>query len=224
MRIRKPWLIKATGFSAAWAVRLWIGTLRYRYRPLGRNFEPQHLAPDERYIYAFWHENMLMPAQHYSRTDLGVLISQHADGQLIAEVCRHLGFHTVRGSTARDGVRAVRQMLQMDHGRHLAITPDGPRGPRRQVQPGIVYVAAKTGMPIVPFGFAFDRPWRARSWDRFAMPRPWSLATCVTDDRIVVPPDASRAELEDHRRGVEEMMLRVTDVAERIAAGRRRAA
>jgi lysophospholipid acyltransferase (LPLAT)-like uncharacterized protein len=221
MKIRKPWLIKATAFSAAWAIRLWIGTLRFRYRPLGRTFEPWDLRPEERYLYAFWHENMLMPAEHYARNDLGILISQHADGQLIAEVCRHLRFRIVRGSTARDGVRAVRQLMRMGRGFHLAITPDGPRGPRRQVQAGIVYLAAKTGLPIVPFGFAFDRPWRARSWDQFALPRPWSLATCVTDDCIVVPPDATREQMEDYRRQVEDMMRRVTEAAERLANGRR---
>ena len=224
MKIRHPVLLRALGFGIAILVRVWIGTVRYRYRPLGENVDPNRRNLRGRYIYAFWHENLLMPAYHYSRPDIWVLISQHADGELISEACRRLGFRTVRGSTTRGGAAAVRELLDVSSRGHLGVTPDGPRGPRRRVQPGLVYVAAKTGLPIVPAGFAYDRPWRARSWDRFAMPRPWSLATCVTDDRIVVPPDASRAELEDHRRGVEEMMLRVTDVAERIAAGRRRAA
>jgi lysophospholipid acyltransferase (LPLAT)-like uncharacterized protein len=221
MKIRQPWLIKVTGFSAALALRLWLGTLRYRYRPLGRSFQPKDLGPDERYIYAFWHENMLMPAYQYQRTNLGVLISQHADGQLIAEVCRHLGFRSARGSSTRDGVRAVRQMLRLGRGSHLAVTPDGPRGPRRRVQPGLVYLAARTGLPIVPFGFAYRRPWRARSWDRFAVPRPWSMAVCVTDGPVAVPPDATREQLEEYRRRVEEIMRRVTEEAERLAAGTR---
>src|SRR5947209_20227050 len=145
MKLRRPWLIKAAGFSAAWALRFWLGTLRYRYRPLGPSVDPRGPDNRQRYIYAFWHENMLLPAYHYGRTDVHVLISGHADGQLIAEVCRHLGFRTVRGSTTRDGVRAVRQMLKLGRHAHLAITPDGPRGPRRRVQPGLVYLAAKAG-------------------------------------------------------------------------------
>jgi lysophospholipid acyltransferase (LPLAT)-like uncharacterized protein len=153
-----------------------------------------------------------------------VLISQHADGQLIAEVCRHLGFRTVRGSTTRHGVEALRQMLKAARRAHLGITPDGPRGPRRQVQPGLVYVAAKTGLPIVPAGFAYDRPWRARSWDRFAMPRPWSRATCVTADPITVPAELTREGLEEYRRRVEEALLSATDAAERLALGTRLAA
>jgi hypothetical protein len=201
MKIRRRWLLKAAGFTAACAVRLWVGTLRYRYRPLGPNVDPHHPECRDRYIYAFWHENMLLPAYHYGRSDVYVLISQHADGQLIAEVCRHLGFRTVRGSTTRGGVEAVRQMLRAG----------------RKVQPGLVYLAARTGLPIVPAGFAYDRPWRARSWDRFAMPRPWSLGTCVTGDPIAVPPDVDREGLEHYRRLVEDALLRVTAAAERLA-------
>ena len=224
MKLRQPWLIKAAGFSAAWALRLWLGTLSYRYRPLGPNVDPRRPECRRRYIYAFWHENMLLPAYHYGHARVHVLISQHADGQLIAEVCRHLGFGTVRGSTRRDGARAVRRMLKLGRSAHLSITPDGPRGPRRQVQPGLIYLAARTGLPVVPAGFAYDNPWRARSWDRFALPRPWSRATCVTGEPVVVPAEARREELEEYRRRVEEALLVVTEAAERLAAGARLAA
>jgi lysophospholipid acyltransferase (LPLAT)-like uncharacterized protein len=217
-------MIKAAGFSAAWALRLWLGTLCYRYRALGPNIDPRRPENRQRYIYAFWHENMLLPACFYGRCDIHVLISQHADGQFIAEVCRHLGFPTVRGSTTRGGVEAMRHMLKLGRSVHLAITPDGPRGPRRRVQPGLVYLAAKTGLPIVPAGIAYDRPWRARSWDRFALPRPWSRAIAVTDELVVVPLDATREQLEEYRQRVEDMMLRLTEVAERLAVGTRLAA
>jgi lysophospholipid acyltransferase (LPLAT)-like uncharacterized protein len=121
---------------------------------------------------------MLLPAYHYARPDIKVLISTHADGQLIAEACQRLGFALARGSSTRGGVEAVRDMLRAND-THLAVTPDGPRGPRRRVQAGVVYLAARTGLPIVPVGFAARRPWRAKSWDRFAVPRPFSRA--VTD-------------------------------------------
>src|SRR5947209_11259838 len=107
MKIRHPFLIKALGFAAAWTVRLWIGTVRYRYRPLGPNMDPNQPSFKGRYIYAFWHENLIMPAYQYGRPDIWVLISQHADGQLIAETCRHLRFKAVRGSTTRGSVEAI---------------------------------------------------------------------------------------------------------------------
>lgn len=223
MKIRRPWMIKAAGFTAAWSVKLWLGTLSFRYRPLGPNLDPR--CPDirDRYIYAFWHENMLLPAYHYGRSDIHVLISQHADGQLIAEVCRHLRFRTVRGSSTRGGIEAVKRMLRLADRGHLAITPDGPRGPRRQVQPGLVYLAARTGLPIVPTGFAYDRPWRARSWDRFALPRPWSRATCVTGEPIAVPAESGREQLEHYRTLVGQAMEQVSAAAERWAESRRAA-
>lgn len=217
MKIRNPTIIKLVGFFGSWFIRLWMATVRYRYRPLGRNVDPWRSGLDGRYIYAFWHENMLVPAYQYGRPDIWVLISQHADGQMIAEVCRHLGFRLVRGSTTRGGAEAVRQMLKLGREAHLAITPDGPRGPRRQVQAGLIYLAARTGLPIIPIGIGFRSAWRMRSWDRFAVPRPWSFASCVTSEPISIPPDADKDQLEQYRLQVEQTMLHVTEVAEQWA-------
>ncbi len=113
MKIRHPWLIQATGFAAAWVFRLWMGTFRYRHRSLGPDVNPNRPELRERYIYAFWHENMLLPTHCYARRNIHVLISQHADGELIAAVCRHLGIRVVRGSSTRGGVEAVRQLLRV---------------------------------------------------------------------------------------------------------------
>jgi lysophospholipid acyltransferase (LPLAT)-like uncharacterized protein len=223
MKIRRPWMIKAAGFGAAWVVRLWVGSLRYRYRPLGPNLDPTRSSFSGRYLYAFWHENLLLPAYHYGRRDIHVLISRHADGQLIAETCRHLGFRTVTGSTTRGGVEAVRRMMRLGRFNHLAITPDGPRGPRRRVQPGLVYLAARTGLPVVPVGVAYEKAWRMRSWDRFAVPHPGSAAWCVTAEPIAVPRQADRDELEAYRRRVEKALAAVTAEAEGRAGGRRAA-
>jgi lysophospholipid acyltransferase (LPLAT)-like uncharacterized protein len=219
MKIRRPWMIKAVGFVIAWVVRLWIGTLRYRYRPLGPDLDPNRADLEGRYIYAFWHENILVPAYHYGRPDIWVLISQHADGELIAEAARRLRFGLVRGSTARaGGIEAVRQMVRLGQAGHLALTPDGPRGPRRQVQAGLLYLAARTGLPIVPVGIAYRRAWRAKSWDRFALPMPGTRTVCVTAEPIRVPADGYSERLEQYRQEVEQAMQRATTEAERQAA------
>lgn len=221
LKIRHPALIKALGFAIAWLIRLWISTIRYRYRPLGPNLDPNGKGFSGRYIYAFWHENILMPAYHYGRRDIHVLISSHADGRLIAEVVRHLRFRVVAGSSTRGGVEAIRRMVRLCKLAHVAITPDGPRGPRRRVQPGAIYLAARTGLPIVPFGIAFQSAWRARSWDRFAIPRPWSEAACVTAEPIHVPESLDKEGLETYRRLVEDQLNAVTAAAERVIARRR---
>src|SRR5262249_262863 len=113
MKIRNQRLIWAVASLGARFLKTWLWTLRYTYQPSGPNCDPHCTAPGERYIYAFWHENLLLPAYCYGRSDIHVLISQHADGQLIAEVCHRMGFRTVRGSTTRGGVEAVRQMLKV---------------------------------------------------------------------------------------------------------------
>jgi hypothetical protein len=187
MKIRNRWLIRAASWLGSVVVRGWMRTVGYEYQPLGPNVDPRLENAPERYIYAFWHENLLLPLSRYGRPDIRVLISKHADGQLIAEVARRLGFELVRGSTTRGGVEAIRQMVRLGQAAHFAVTPDGPRGPRRVVQPGLIYLAARTGLPIVPAGIGFRRPWRMNSWDRFAVPRPFSFMTCVTPEPIHVP-------------------------------------
>jgi lysophospholipid acyltransferase (LPLAT)-like uncharacterized protein len=219
MKIRRKGLVKAVGFAVGWLVRLWVGTVRYHYRPLGPNLDPTRPEFRGRYLYAFWHENILIPAYHYGRRDIWVLISQHADGRLIAEACRHLGFRTVEGSSTRGGVQSVRRMVRLGKVGHLAVTPDGPRGPRRRVQPGLTYLASRTGLPIVPIGIAFSGAWRMWSWDRFALPHPYSASWCVTTEPIHVPADADKVVLEEYRQRVEQELERASRSAEAWAAG-----
>src|SRR5262245_19737220 len=205
MKLRNPRLIRAAGAAGSWAIRGWVRTLRLRYVRLGPNFDPQRPGANGRFVYAFWHEYILLPAHLYGRRAITVLSSQHADGELMAGIASRLGFSVVRGSTTRGGAGATRQLLRVAG--HLALTPDGPRGPRRQVKPGVVYMAARLGLPVVPFGVGFDRPWRVRSWDRFALPRPGTSAVIVSDQAISIPRDAGRTMLEDYRLRVEEELL-----------------
>jgi len=228
MKLRHPLLISLAARLIARFVRLWIGSLRYTYRPLGPALDPRDEAFRGRYLYVFWHENILLPAYLFGPTrNIHVLISRHADGQLIAEVAERLGFRTVRGSSTRGGVEAVREMLKRSDAGHLAVTPDGPRGPRQEVQPGVVYLASRTGLPVVPFGVAFDRPRRARSWDCFALPRFFRRAVIVTGEPLVIPADIDKDRLEPHRHRIQHELDRLTKLAEaelEPAAGPARAA
>lgn len=217
MKIRHPLLIKAAGFAVALLIRLWMATLRHRHRPRGPDVTPHRPGLEGRYIYAFWHEDLLVPAYQYSRRDAWVLISEHADGRLIAEACRHLTLRVVVGSRTRRGVEALRKLVRRARGAHLVITPDGPRGPRRRVQPGLAYLAAKTGLPVVPVGFGYRAAWRMKSWDRFVLPCPFSAATCVTGEPIHVPPDATREQLEGYRLRIGEAMEQAGAEAQRDA-------
>jgi len=215
MKIRNRRLVGAAGWVGTRTARLLFRTLRFQYQPLDLDCTPGAIPINERLIYCIWHENLLLPAVYFGRPDIAVLISQHADAQILGSLITSFGMHMVCGSTTRGGIEAVRKLIREDAPwRHLAVTPDGPRGPRRVVQPGIVYVASRTGMKIVPCGVGYRRPWRAGSWDRFAIPRPFTRSRGITGKPIVVPDGLKAAELEPYRQLVQTEMDNVNHLAE----------
>jgi lysophospholipid acyltransferase (LPLAT)-like uncharacterized protein len=218
VKIRNPTIIKWIGFLGAIFIRVWIGTLSFRFRSVGEDCYPSRGRITGRYIYAFWHENILVPCQTFPQRDILVLISQHADGEMIAQVCKHMGWGAIRGSSTRGGIKALREMIRASQSNHFAVMPDGPRGPRRHVELGLIYLAARTGLPIVLLGIGHDRPWRLRTWDRFVVPRPFTQAICIALDPIHIPQDATKAQLEESRSQVEKALNDVTDYAERLAS------
>jgi lysophospholipid acyltransferase (LPLAT)-like uncharacterized protein len=218
MKLRNPWLIRVAAVAIAALIRVWMATVRVRVVNRDEAAHPAD-ADRERYIYAFWHEALLAPVRFRAR--VRVLISKHADGELIARACQYLGFGVVRGSTTRGGGEALVALWDCSRRAHLVFTPDGPRGPRRRVQPGMVVLAARSGLPVVPVGIAFRRAWRARSWDRFAVPRPFSACFAVVGESVRVPAEVDRDGIEDYRRLIEGRMLQATAAAERLALGDR---
>jgi lysophospholipid acyltransferase (LPLAT)-like uncharacterized protein len=219
MKIRNPWVIKCVSFVAAWVIRLYMGTICFRYRPMGLDINPRRRDLQGRYIYAFWHETVLLPCYAFGRRKILCLISEHADGEMIAQICHHVGFGVVRGSTTRGAVKALRTMIRLAEKHHFAVLPDGPRGPRRHIELGLIFLAARTGLPLVLAGIGYDRPWRMPTWDRFAVPRPWSKAVILTEEPLFVPADTTRAQMEEFRKLAEETLNRLTAAAEKLAEG-----
>jgi hypothetical protein len=126
----------------------------------------------------------------------------------------HMGFDVVRGSTYRGSVAAVRELMRRGRRMHLTITPDGPRGPRRRMAQGPVYLSSRLGLPLVLMGLGYDRPWRLRTWDRFAVPRLGTRARAVVSGRIHIPPNLDRDGIEHYRRRMERLLERLTREAE----------
>lgn len=215
MKIQHPLLVDAVGVSGAWLVRRLMGSTRFHFRYADPAVNPEVARQSgQRYIYAFYHEVMLFPAYFWAWPEMQILISDHRDGELITRIIQRLGFGVVRGSTTRGGARALREMTRRVDRGHLCVTPDGPKGPRRHVHQGLAYLASRTGLPIVGAGMAFRRPWRAKSWDRFAVPRPFEAACCVVPRPVVVPPGAGREVVESCRLEVERRMRLATLEAE----------
>lgn len=219
MKLRNPLLIRILAAIAAAGIWCWIQTLRFRQFGLDGRTHPTN-AREKQVLYAFWHDGIfgtLCPPG--TCRGLKALISQHADGEFIAQVCQWLGLGVVRGSTTRGGRQAVHVMLREAGGdANLAITPDGPRGPRREMQPGAVWIASSSGLPIVLIGVGYARAWRANSWDRFGLPVPGSRVTAVFSQPIHIPADLDRDGLEQWRSHLERELTRINDVAEAWAA------
>lgn len=165
-------------------------------------------------VFVLWHGQILPLLAIHRNTRIAVLISEHADGEIIARVAERLGFRTVRGSTSRGAGRALVEMTrELANGGLVAVTPDGPRGPSHSFAPGALIAAQRAGVEIVPLAAAASRGWRLRSWDRFLIPKPFSRVAIAYGPRNRVaatsPRDAA-AETERFRA--------VLEAAERDAA------
>ena len=225
MKLDSPLLNKLGGLLGAAAVRAWMSTLDYKAAFYDRTLDPAFPGCRGQKIYIFWHEYILFPIYLRGHCNLTMLLSRHRDAEILSHAACHLGFEFVRGSTNRGGVAAIRELLRTSRKMHLTITPDGPRGPRRRLAPGPVFLASKLGLPLVAMGFGYDRPWRLiNSWDRFAVPRPFSRARVVVGPHVYVPPDLDRKGLEYFRQRIERLMNRFCDEAEAWAESRGRKA
>jgi lysophospholipid acyltransferase (LPLAT)-like uncharacterized protein len=172
-------------------------------------------------IYAVWHGRILMIpwlSQRLRRTRgaraTRVLASRSRDGELVARWVRRFELSVVRGSSSRGGAEALRALAAAVRAGHdVAVVPDGPRGPREQLQAGLVVLAAVTGAPVVPLGFAARPARRLASWDRFLVPWPFARAAVVFGKPATVPRGADR---ETVRTDLERALREVTETADRL--------
>jgi len=156
------------------------------------------LARPDPLILVLWH-NRVLPSpliyrRWFAKRGGTVLTSASGDGEILARVVTAYGMGAVRGSSSRHGARALRELVGIIRSKRDAIiTPDGPRGPRYQIAPGVVQLAALTGAPIVPLRINFSSFFRLRSWDRFRVPWPWARI----DIEVCPPIDVPRGSGED---------------------------
>ena len=201
--LRRPWvqvrLAALVGTYLAFALRT------TRWRLVGGNHFAPH-ASGVPAVAAFWHECLpLMPALWERARGAGVrahvLVSRHHDGRFIGEIMRRFGMAVVHGSTARGGqdkggaagVRALLEVLQA--GGHVALTPDGPRGPRRQAAPGVAQLAGLSGVRVLPCAAQTSRRRVLGTWDRMVLPLPWGRGVLVCEPTIAVPREGWEAAL-----------------------------
>lgn len=171
-----------------------------------------------RVMVAFWHGRLLMmPFGPFGNPQVpwAIMVSRHPDGEYISRVVERFGIHPVRGSARRGGPWAFLGMIRASRrGYHLAITPDGPLGPREEVKPGAIELARLAGTPIIPSAFAASWGKFLRSWDRLFIPYPFGRGVFVFGEPIVVSPNAGPEEVDKARVVLEERLRHVTALAD----------
>lgn len=174
------------GWLAAGLIRLLRLTLRLHHH--GDETLRQWERTGSHFVLAFWHRHLLLMPYSYRGRRISVMVSQSRDGELIARAVGHLGIDTARGSSSRGGAQGMRELLrQAKKGSDIAFTPDGPRGPRGEVQPGVLMAAQSTGWPIVPVAYASTRYKQLRSWDGMRIPMPFARVHFVYGEPLSIP-------------------------------------
>ncbi|WP_162847926.1 lysophospholipid acyltransferase family protein [Mariprofundus erugo] len=162
-----------------------------RWEVVGERFRP---GTSDQHIFSFWHSRLLMMGVGLKGCKGYTLISTHRDGGFIADTLQLQGFRAIRGSSTRGGGRALIEMIRKcrDEGADIGISPDGPKGPREKVKPGIVLLAKKSGVKICPVIWATRSSWRiSSSWDHFYIPKPFTRGVFVFGEPLFIAPDAS---------------------------------
>lgn len=169
--------------------------------------------PSSPVIYAFWHNRILAVTaaflRVYPRGRPGVLVltSASKDGMWLGELAGRLGMGSVRGSSSRRGATAMRELMEkVARGHDIAITPDGPRGPRYKLGAGLVYLAQKAAIPVIPIHARFGRCLRLKTWDGFTIPLPFSRVEVTLDTELRFAETSSEAAFEEQRKKMESVL------------------
>lgn len=215
MKIRNRLLAVTLGWMIYATLRLIFGTVRKRFYVA----DPDSLAylpePKGRYLFCTWHDSILLPLFMGRPHHMSAIVSRHRDGGYLTDLMKKLSIHCVRGSSTAGGVEALREAMTVARKRHITVTPDGPRGPRRQMKDGIVFLASKARRPIVPMAFHCERCWRIQGrWTDLVVPKPFSRVHMVLDDPVSVPERISRDELSKFTSRLQEKMDAICHSAE----------
>jgi hypothetical protein len=180
--LRLRWI----GILGAGVIRIWGQTLRFEW--IGGENLDEVAAERGRVIWSFWHRHLLTLVYTHRGHGNVVLVSRHNDGEIISQIICRLGYGVVRGSTTRGGARALVEMVRAGKAGHpLAVTPDGPRGPRGKLQSGILHIAQRSGRPIVALACEGLRTRELDSWDRFQIPYPFTRVAVAVGPPIRIP-------------------------------------
>lgn len=196
--------IRVVPFVISLILRLWFATCRVKEHGL----EYRQEAEQKKSVVAvFWHHCLVYVFYHLKNEQAAVLVSASEDGEYIARLAQCLDFITVRGSSNRGGLRALKRLLgYLDSGCHVGMVADGSQGPPLVAQAGSILLASKSGAPVLPIGWSASRSFCFNSWDHTCMPRPFSRIDFFYGKPLSIPQDLEREDIEKYRLRLEEEM------------------
>lgn len=190
---------KLSLFAGTGVIRALAAT--WRYRTIDEAEMLRLRAEKTPILFALWHGEMLPLLWHHRDQGVAVLVSEHKDGEIIARILHRMGYALVRGSTSRGAGRALLGLVRvLKDGNDVAITPDGPRGPRHKFAPGAVVAAHRAGAAILPTVAHVDRFWKLSTWDGFIVPKPFARITIAYGPPTFVAASSPREAAEEAPR------------------------
>ncbi|HBG18386.1 MAG TPA: hypothetical protein DDY32_03685 [Desulfobulbaceae bacterium] len=191
-------LVRVVPRLIALIMRVWFLTCRVKVHGLENWRDPNETG--QPIIASFWHYSLLF-IFYYMRDQSGAaLVSASRDGEYVARLAHEFNFATVRGSRNNKGVEALKGLLRVVRaGDSVALVADGSQGPARIAQSGAILLASRTGTPIQPLAWSASRYFTIRSWDRTAVPKPFSRVEYFFGEPIIVPPELKAEGIEEYR-------------------------
>lgn len=221
LRIRNATIERGLARLAVVAARGLFATVRRKLHYANPALSPYRPPAETTCIYSVWHDSLLMPLFLGRQPATKALVGRHQDGTFLSNALGALGISSVRGSSSNGGAQAVRQLIDETRGSHIVVTPDGPRGPRRQMKSGIAFLASRTGKLVVPTAFACTSNWSwGAGWTDLVVPRPGSTVVAFAGDGIAIPSEASRDELDQYNGLIQNEMDRLNTLATELAAAK----
>lgn len=202
---------RASLFAGGGVIRVLAST--WRYTTVGEEKVRKLRSEKTPILFTLWHGQMLPLLWLHRNQGVAVLVSEHQDGEIIAGILEWMGYGLIRGSTSRGAARALIGIVKtLREGNDVAVTPDGPRGPRHRFAPGSVIAAQRAGAPIMPTVAHVDRYWKLRTWDGFVIPKPFARITVAYGEVTHVDSGTPREAAEEAPR-----LERLMDDARKLA-------
>ncbi len=194
--LKQKLLLFVARFLGPFIIKLIGSTWKIRY--VGKTELNQCRAKYGKVIFCFWHNRILSLCYTHRNRNIGILISTHIDGEIIARIVKRMGYYPIRGSSTKMGAAGLLGMIKNEKAKDLAITVDGPKGPRGIVKPGVIFLASRSGLPIIPVSCNSSKKWVLSSWDRFQIPKPFAEIVVQYGQPILLENVKSQMQIKRH--------------------------